>query len=93
VFLYVHGSHLGAVDLRGHHGQLVAVSSQIGEADDVVHLVVMAEDQQPVAELGAAGGDALEQRLVVQIEVAGLGLRGRVGARSFEQRELHESTL
>ena len=43
--------------------------------------------------LGAAYGDALEQCLVVQIEVAGIGLRGRVGARPLEQRELHESTL
>ena len=44
-------------------GELERVPGVVGEADDLLHLVVVAEDQEPLPELRAARGDALEHLL------------------------------
>ncbi len=45
-------------------GELQAVAGEVGELDDVVLLVVMAEDDETVAELAFASFDALDEFLI-----------------------------
>ena len=42
-------------------GELEGVAGDVGELDDLVALVVVAEDEQPVAERGLGGPGALDQ--------------------------------
>jgi hypothetical protein len=48
---------LGVALGGGQLGQLVAVAPEVGELDDLITLVVVSEDDQPVAELGAQRAD------------------------------------
>jgi hypothetical protein len=50
--------HVLRVALGGGLGELVAVAGEVGEADDLVALVVMAEDEGIRAELLTCGCDA-----------------------------------
>jgi hypothetical protein len=45
-------------------GQLEAVAHDIGEGDDLVPLVVVAEDEHPLPERGLGGAGALDQTRV-----------------------------
>jgi hypothetical protein len=73
----VHAAEHDEVGLGvGRHalGQLVRVAGVVGELDDLVALVVVAEDDEASAERGAGGGDAGVHDLVGQTEV-GIGQR------------------
>ena len=54
----------------GQLGELVAVAAQVGQGDHLVLLVVMAEDQQPLAHRGLDRVNARGERGVVQRLVA-----------------------
>ena len=47
----------GLVVVRREAGQLERVTAGIGPLDDLVALVVVAEDQEPLAQLGLRRGD------------------------------------
>jgi hypothetical protein len=57
--------------LGGPAGQLQGVAAVVGELDDVLPLVVVAEDDQPRRELGLGGVDTLHELLGVQGPVFG----------------------
>jgi hypothetical protein len=52
---------LGLGELGGFAGELEGVADDVGEADDIILLVVVAEDDEAVAKLGFAGGDAVDE--------------------------------
>jgi hypothetical protein len=52
---------LGFGPLLGEDRQLVAVAAGVGEGDDLVPLVVVAEDEQALAQGLLGGGDAVGQ--------------------------------
>ena len=52
-------------------GQLEAVASRIDPANDLVTLIVVPQDEQPVAKRGLGGGDPLVQFLERGICVGG----------------------
>src|SRR5690606_33238368 len=54
---------LGLLLLLGQHRQPVAVAAGVGEADDLVALVVVAEDEDAVAQGGLGCRDAVRQLL------------------------------
>ena len=63
-------------------GELEGVAAEIGELDDVVALVVVAEDDETVGELVAGDADAFAQFVGAEVEVGvgDLGLpSGEVG--------------
>ena len=69
-------------------GELEGVAAEIGELDDVVALVVVAEDDETVGELGAGDTDAFAQFAGAEVEVGvgdfglpsrGGGVRRRAG--------------
>ncbi len=64
--------------LRDLLRELVRIAGVVGELDDLVALIVMAEDDEPAAERGSGGGDARVHLLVGQTEVA-LGQRLALG--------------
>ena len=53
---------LSVGEFGGFAGELEGIADDIGEADDVVLLVMVAEDDEAVAELGFARGDAFNDR-------------------------------
>ncbi len=60
----------GLADLLGGElGELEAVAGEVGEADDLVLLIVMAEDDEVRAQLGLARGDGLAELLVAHAVV------------------------
>ena len=50
-------------------GEFVAIAGEVGKTNDFVALVVVAEDDGGVAELGARGGDAVIHGVVGELEV------------------------
>ena len=76
---------VGLWALLGEHRQAVAVAPGVGPADDLVALVVVAEDEQAVAEGGLGGGDALVRaRLRVAVGVP-------LGERSLDAQHVRMS--
>jgi hypothetical protein len=65
---------LGGLLLLGQHGQAVAVPPGVGPADDLVPLVVVAEDEHPLAEGRLGGADPGVQ-----------GIEGRQGVALVER--------
>ncbi len=65
---------IAALGLRGLEGEFEGVTSEIGELDDFVALVVMAQDDDVLTQTGLRGGDAVVEGVVrhekVRIEVA-----------------------
>ena len=74
--------------------QLEGVAALVGEADDVVALVVVAEDDEPLAELRLRGRDALDElrrveRAILEGDVLLPAREGKLlgrGARSRRRR-------
>ena len=66
---------LMSVDLLS---ELVRVAGVVGELDDLITLIVMAEDNQPAAERGSGGRDARVHLRIGQTDVA-LGQRLPLG--------------
>src|SRR3546814_5177939 len=71
----------GVVSVLGEHGQSVAVAAGIDPSDDLVALVVVSEDEEPVAEGGLGGGDA-------SLEVFGVGVGVALVERLLEPQHL-----
>ena len=63
---------VGGLAVGREPGQLEAVAPGVGPLHDLVALVVVAEDQQPVAELRLRGADHVPERV---------GIGGRVAVR------------
>src|SRR6266404_382880 len=65
---------VAALSLRSLEGQPERVTAEIGELDDFVALVVMAQNHDILAQAGLRGSDAVIKRVVrhkkVRIEVA-----------------------
>src|SRR6266581_2173402 len=85
---------VAALGLRRLVGKLEGVAAEIGEFDDFVALVVMAKDDDVIAEAGFCSGDALIERIVrhkkVGVEVApyaGFDFRGPDGRRRVSADE------
>src|SRR5258707_6029563 len=81
---------IAALGLRSLEGEFEGVTAEIGELDDFVALVVMAQYHDVLAQAGLGGGDAVIQGVIwyekIRIEVAaytGLDFRradsGRLG--------------
>jgi hypothetical protein len=60
---------LGVLLPRGDLGQLEAVAGEVGEADHVILLVMVAEDDHPPAELPLAIGNGGSEVVVVHLRV------------------------
>ena len=84
--------------LRGDFGELVAVAGEVGEADDLVALVVVAEQDGGRAQFGARGCDSLVHGVVRKRQVvfegacifAAAGAIGlRRGRRLFVSYQVH----
>ena len=52
----------GLGEFGGFAGELEGVAGDVGEADDVVLLVMVAEDDELVAQFGFSGGNAFDDR-------------------------------
>ncbi len=85
---------VAALGLRRLVGKLEGVAAEIGEFDDFVALVVMAKDDDVIAEAGLCNGDAIVERIVrhkkVGVEVApypGFDFRGAHGRRRVSADE------
>src|SRR5947209_5728296 len=65
---------IAALGLRCLEGEFEGITAEVGELDDLVALVVMAQNDNVVAETGFGGGDAVVEGIVwhqeVRIEVA-----------------------
>ena len=57
------------IGLRGYFGELVAVAGEVGKADDLVALVVVAEQDGGLAQFGARGCYSLVHGVVRKSEV------------------------
>src|ERR1017187_745981 len=78
--------------LRGDFGELVAVAGEVGEADDLVALVVVAEQNSGRAQFGARGCDSLVHGVVRKRQVVfeGACVNGlRRGRRLFVNYQVH----
>ena len=66
------GAGLGAIFDHGggELGELERVAEEVGVADDLVHLVVVPEDDEFLTELGAPGLDQLGELLVGELVIA-----------------------
>ena len=71
---------IGALAVGARAGELEAVAAGVGELDDLVLLVVVAEDQEPVAELRFRGADHVPERV---------GIGGRVAVRQGSLQSQH----
>ena len=60
----------GVVVVRREPGELERVADQVGPADHLVALVVVAEDEQPTAQGGLGGRDASDDLVVGREGVA-----------------------
>ncbi len=54
---------LGIVLVRSKTGKAERVASPVGELDDLLTLIVVPEDDEPLAEAGTGRGDAPDQSL------------------------------
>src|SRR5229473_1117882 len=60
---------IAALGLRSLEGELEGVTAEIGELDDFVALVVMAQNHYVIAEAGSCGSDAVVEGIVRHKEV------------------------
>ena len=82
---------LGLCLLGGVLAELEAVAGEVGELDDLVALVVVAEDDEPLAEDGASGADAAVRLVGAHLEVgAGNVLLPADEGRLLDERDRDE---